>query len=491
VTGCGRRRRQAVLATVLVAALLAGCAPDEPLTAPVLADLEVPSVDGSEVPEHGPEGELTVGYPSEPTAWIVSEGDDLAALDLAAVWGLPLYRVDDQGLPVRALAADERWSEDGHLLEVALRPGSWTDGAPVTAADVVATARAVRGTGLGSDLELVEEVEVVDERTVRFRFRVPTARWWALPGPVGVLPAHVLDDGGLEAAATLEVSGGNFRLRERMPGLGATFEAHPGSPLGSPATAVLNLRIVPVYDVALGLLAEGELDVAIGHVPLAPVARAEALGLEALAPVGGSWVRLRWRGGDVDAVARRAVAAVVDVAEQVEGLRLGRLLEVPVLDEPPVASPAVAVEEDAVADVSAVISLRTDEEALSVTGRLLEAQLRAREAGVTLRRDRTPDDVVAARQVDGVLEVVRDLPRPDLGIERVPAEVGQALASAVTVGDVEALEALGRAAEDASIVPLYRAAVAHVWRDGVEGIVPSAWPGTGFWNVARWRAGRS
>jgi hypothetical protein len=50
---------------------------------------------------------------------------------------------------------------------------------------VVATVEALRGTALGPDLDLVEEVTAVDDRTVRFRLREPTVRWPLLPGDVG------------------------------------------------------------------------------------------------------------------------------------------------------------------------------------------------------------------------------------------------------------------------------------------------------------------
>jgi hypothetical protein len=481
-----RRTGLAVLAIVVG---VVGCGGDEPLSAPVRADDPVPTVVPAEPAERTPSGSLTVGVPSEPTAWIVPEGDDLAALDLAALWGLPLYRLDAHGHPVRALARAERVGDDGRIVEIELHAGAWSDGTPVAAADVVATVAALRGTALGGDLELVEEVTAVDERTVRFLLREPTVRWPLLPGPVGVLPAHVLEAGGLEAAAALEVTGGVFRLGERVAGLGATFTAHPGSPLGPPALEDLHVRVVPMYDVALGLLDEGELDAAIGYLAIAPVERATALGLDVAAPVGGTWVSLRWT--DPASVARehrRGVAASVDVREQVEGLRLGEPLSVPVLGRAPEVAPDAGRVDDAegVGDLTVSLVLRADEEALSVTGRLLEAQLRARDARLQLRRERTPFDVGAAREADAVLEVRRDHARIDLAPSVADDGIVAAAAGSPSPHDAAVIAALQVALDEAEVVPLYRPAVAHVWRPEVSGIVPSSWPGAGFASAAGW-----
>jgi hypothetical protein len=488
----GRTRIVGTVAVLTLAAAAAGCGAPDPLTAPTRADDPLPKVLAGQHDDRAPAGSLTVGIPAEPTAWIVPAGDDLAALDLAALWGLPLYRMDAAGHPVRALAAAERLGEDGREVEVELRPGEWSDGTPVRARDVVATVEALRGTALGPDLDLVEEVTAVDDRTVRFRLREPTVRWPLLPGAVGILPAHVLEAGGVEAAAALEVTGGVFRLGERVAGLGATFVAHPASPLGPPVVEELHVRVVPMYDVALGLLDDGELDAAIGHLAIGAVARANALGLEAAGPVGGTWVSMRWT--DPAAVAlehRRGVAAVVDVTEQVEGLRLGELLTVPVLGS---AAEVVTGADDAddaerAGEVSATLVVRTDEEALSVTGRLVEAQLRAREARLQLRRERTPADVTVAREADLVLEVRRDHRRVDLGLAVDDEGLVTAAAGAPTTADAAVVAALEAALAEAVVVPLYRPAVAHVWRPDVAGIVPSAWPGAGFASAAGWHRG--
>jgi hypothetical protein len=494
---CRRASRRLVtdpVGAVLVAlAVLAGsCASVEPLAVPDVDPEPLPRIVVHEPEPSAPAGTITVAVPAEPTGWIVPEGDDVASHDLAALWSLPLYRVDPTGAAVRALAVDERVSEDGRTIDVDLAPGEWTDGSPVQAEDVVATVEALRGTPLGADLDVVAEVTVVEPGTVRFELSQPTVRWQLLLGSSGILPAHVLEEGGLDAAASLEVTGGGFRLAGHEPGLGATFHAHAGSPLGAPALEELRVLVVPNYDVALGLLDEGGLDAAVGYLAVGAVGRAEALGLGAAAPVGGTWVGLRWSAdAGVEPAVRRGVATAIDVAEQVEGLGLGEELQVPVLEGPAPDQLPTTGEDDlpAVAGLDASLVVRADEEALLLTGRLIEAQVRAQEGRLTLRRERTPTDVAVARETEAVLQVRRDPPRPDLVgmLGEEDGEVARLADAAPSAADDPVIRALATVLEEARMVALYRPPVAHVWRPQVAGIEPSAWPGTGLASAMRWR----
>jgi hypothetical protein len=477
-------------ALTAMATLLAACGTAAPLDAPQVEPPPVPRVVpvSPETPE--PSGELVVAVPAEPTAWIVPEGDDLAALDLAAVWGLPLYRVGPAGQVVGALAVDEQVSADGRSITIELAEGRWSDDVPVTADDVVATVEALRGTGLGHELDVVAAVEADGPTRVRFSLHHPSVRWQVLLGTTGVLPAHVLAEGGLAAAAALEVTGGPFRLVDHDPGLGATFAAHAGSALGAPALEALHVRYVPSYDVALGLLDEGRVDVAVGYLAVGAVRRAERLGLEAAAPVGGTWVALRWgEGGEVSSSQRQAVASIVDVTDQVEGLGLGEELEVPILTGAPrVTLPQGRADPAEVASVDATLVVRGDVEALALTGRLLEAQVRAWEGRLQLRRERTPDDVAVTRDADAALVVRRDPPRPDLtrDLRETLREAARLADAWPSTSDAAVVEVLESGLAEAWSVPLYRPPVAHVWHPDVVGLVPSAWPGTGLASVARW-----
>jgi hypothetical protein len=484
------------LRLVLPAALLlAACSAPPPLAAPAVEEVPRARVVAEEPTVLRPSGEATVGVPAEPTAWIAPDADDVAADDLAALWGLPLYRVDASGRPVDALVAAEEWEPDGRSVTLELAEGTWSDGTPVGADDVVATVEALRGTGLGHDLDVIAEVVTEGAQRVRFELHQPTVRWPVLLGAVGILPAHVLADGGLEAAAALEVTGGPFRLADHESGLGASFVAHAGSPLGAPGLETLHVRYVPSYDVALELLDDGRLDVALGYLPIGAEDRAGRLGLEAAAPVGGTWVALRWAlDATVTAAQRRGVASALDVSEQVEGLGLGEELTVPLLEGPgPERSAAegdrgAAGEIEDVAGLEATLVARADEEALTLTGRLLEAQIRAREGRLDLRRERTPADVPVAREQDAALVVRRDLPRPDLApdLDEDDHALARSADAAPSAGDPAVVAALEAVAEQARLVPLYRPPVAHVWRGEVRGIEPSAWPGIGLSSAHRW-----
>jgi hypothetical protein len=494
--GAGRRLRGAPCRLALlsgVALAVLGCGRAAPLAPPAVEEPPRAQVTEARPAPLDPTGELVVAVPAEPTAWIVPEGDDVAAADLAAVWGLPLYRLDAAGRVVRALAVADEVSADGRSVTIDLGSGSWSDGTPVVADDVVATVEALRDTALGHELDVVAAVVAEGPQRVRFDLEQPTVRWPLLLGPTGVLPAHVLREGGLDAAARLEVTGGPFRLGEHEPGLGATFAAHERSPLGPPGLAELQVRYVPSYDVALELLGDRRLDVALGYLAVGAVRRADRLGLAAAAPVGGTWVALRWRdGGDVPAEQRRAVAGIVDVSEQVEGLALGEELSVPFLagrgevDAPSAGLQGALEEVDA---VDATLVVRADEELLTLGGRLLEAQVRAREGRLQLRRERTPADVAVAREVGASLLVRRDPVRPDLArdLDASAHPAARAADAAPAVTDPAVAEALGSWFDEARVLPLYRPLVAHVWRREIVGMEPSAWPGLGFSSVTRWQ----
>jgi hypothetical protein len=488
--------RRWCLPLVLAAVLgLSACSAPPPLTAPAIEEVARARVVAEEPAVLRPSGEVTVGVPAEPTAWIVPDADDVAAADLAALWGLPLYRVDASGRPVDALVVAEAWEPDGRSVTLELAEGTWSDGTPVGADDVVATVEALRGTGLGRDLDVVAEVVAEGSQRVRFELRQPTVRWPVLLGAVGVLPAHVLADGGLDTAATLEVTGGPFRLAEHEPGLGASFVAHAGSPLGAPGLEALHVRYVPSYDVALELLDDGRLDVALGYLPIGAEDRAGRLRLEAAAPVGGTWVALRWHpDATVTPAQRRGVANVLDVSEQVEGLALGEELSAPLLEAPRAERSVgerdrgAAGEVEDVAGLEATLVVRADEEALTLTGRLLEAQVRAREGRLDLRRERTPADVPVAREQDASLVVRRDLPRPDLArdLDEDDHALARSADAAPSAADPAVVAALDAVADQARVVSLYRPPVAHVWRGEVRGIEPSAWPGIGLSSAHRW-----
>lgn len=447
-------------------------------------------------PERGsPTGVVRVAYPDEPAGFLDLRHDDAPAADLGAIWGLPLFRSDPDGQLAAGLV--EGWettspADGGWRVELRLREGRWSDGATVTADDVVATLEALRAGPRTAELAPMTSVTAVDARTVRLGFGMPYARWWALLDGVGVLPAAVVTGAGLDAyAQDIPVSGGSFSLAEHVPGLRTSFVAHPDGPLGAPGIERLEVLVVPRYEAALGMLRNGDVDAVMGYLALNAVERARRVeDVQAAAPIGGTTVTLSWRPdgplGAADAAPRRrAIAAALDVSQLVEGLLgpAGRPASSPV----PGAAAAAAPPEDPPTDVGEpVVVLPRWSEATSFTARALQRDLRSAGGGMSLVGEATPAVVDLARSTgDGALTARRSGPWPTL----VGLLHDTDLAVAGDAGGPGArpfTDALARAAEDALVHPLYRIGVAHAWSDELAGVRPSAWPGLAFWDAGAW-----
>lgn len=475
----------------LVAAVACGAPPAE-VTAP-----SVPAVDVGAVPapvSREPQGVVRIAYPDEPASLLDVARDDPAAADLAALWGLPLFRVDPAGQLAPGLVRGwEVVDGDGWAVELDLRDGTWSDGRAVVAEDVVATFAALREGPRAAELTPLVAVEPVDDDTVRLRFDLPYARWWALLDGIGVLPAGVLEEDGIGAyASAVPVSGGWFRLTERVPGLRTVFEAHPDGPLGAPGLQRLEVLVVPRYETALAMLRDDEVDGLVGYLALNPVERARRVaGVEAAAPVGGTTVTLGWRpdgslGGPAATPRRRAMGAAIDVSQLVEGL-LGpggtvATSPVPGMDVPaPRLGPA-----DEVDIGEPIVALPRWPEATGFTARAVQRDLRSAGGGLELRAEPSPHVVTVAREVtDGWIRPVRTGPWPSLVGAITDVEVALA-ADAGGPGSAAFAEGLARVAEDALVWPLYRMGVAHVWSPRLQGIRPSAWLGLAFWDAGAW-----
>ncbi|MBW3665645.1 MAG: hypothetical protein KY469_21330 [Actinobacteria bacterium] len=390
--------------------------------------------------------------------------------------------------------------EDGVIRNGEQRWGRWSDGRPVVAGDVVETIAALRSSEVAEEFTAILAAEAVAENRVRLRFERPYGRWPHLfSGGRSILPAHVIQEGGVEAYRdAVPVSGGAFTLDEVTPGRELVFTANPDSPLGAPALAELRVLFTPSYETALGLLADREVDVAVGYLALNPVARADELvGIEAAAPLGGTWVGLWWRadgglgGHDTTSRERRArFRDAVGLRDLVEGL-LGDTGEeahgvLPGSDGPwtgegsPVALGG---------DPQPSLLVPRHQEAVSFTARTLQREFRSRGGGAELVR---LEPLEVARRWedsgDGALLVRRDPPRPALAGRGAGEAAEQLLRGdrAARVTDPDVAVAQDALHADAAVLPLYRIGVAHAWHTDIDGVRPSSWPGLAFWSAPSW-----
>lgn len=135
----------------------------------------------------------------------------------------------------------ERWemTPDAKAVTFYLRSGvKWHDGAPFTAEDVKYTfdrprdpndPRAIDFATRRTQLNMVDRVEVVDDRTVKVYMKYPTNSFlsWIASGPWGIVPKHAYDE--IVKAKSIAVGTGPFTLKEYKQGVVMSLAKNPNS----------------------------------------------------------------------------------------------------------------------------------------------------------------------------------------------------------------------------------------------------------------------
>jgi peptide/nickel transport system substrate-binding protein len=189
----------------------------------------------------------------------------------------------------------ERWSNpDERSYRFVIRSGvRFSDGRPLTAADVVASLEANRKGWVTRDyLQAVESVRALGEREVEIRTRVPyLALLTRLPwGPV--LPREAVEHGLSPAPGT-----GPYRVERWDPGRGYVFVRNPHHDRGAPFFERVVHTVVPDDAERMALVERGEADAA-DHVPLDAIERLSSN--PSVQVVSGAGLRVLFLGLRVD-----------------------------------------------------------------------------------------------------------------------------------------------------------------------------------------------
>lgn len=210
------------------------------------------------------------------------ENPDAASVEqqVARLTFEPFVDLDPRGRPQPALLAEipsranGGLSADGRTIRYRLRAGArWSDGQPVTAADVLFTLHAIldprNPVRSHEGYDLIDRASAVGSQTVVFHLR----RAWAPAvltyfsyglSPQFVLPAHVLRAQGPLAAAAFNadpsVGDGPYVFVSWRRGDALRYVANPRYWRGRPSIANLAIRIVPDPSTNLLLLQSGALD---------------------------------------------------------------------------------------------------------------------------------------------------------------------------------------------------------------------------------------
>ncbi len=254
---------------------------------------------------------------------------------------LPLAKERDdfaEGPPTFDPALARSWtvSDDGLTLTFTLDDRmKWSDGKPVTSADVVFSHKAATSPEvgwLGMDVkEFIEEVTAVDDGTVRYRFsrRYPYQLMDAVEG--NILPAHHYSSIPFSAWPTTAfldapVVSGPYRLASYSQNDAIVLERNPaysGEPAG---VARIVFRVIPDVATQLAEIASGGIDV-MENVPAAHVARLrDSKNLDLLTVHDLSYTFICWNLRSPlfsDPKVRRALTMAIDRRAIVDGVISG------------------------------------------------------------------------------------------------------------------------------------------------------------------------
>lgn len=209
-----------------------------------------------------PPGYISVGLEDGPITLDPRFATDATASQVGDLLYDGLTRLDDQSRRLPQLARS--WDiPDPQTYIFHLQEGfQFSNGRPVTAADVAATYDAVRDPRTHSPkqqgLQAIAAIEVLDTLTVRFRLHYPFAPFLNETG-LGILCAAQIASAPAHALA-LPAGSGPFRLVEFTPDERVVVARNPAYPLGAPWLAGIVFTVVPDAVSRLLELKHGGLD---------------------------------------------------------------------------------------------------------------------------------------------------------------------------------------------------------------------------------------
>lgn len=161
---------------------------------------------------------------------------------------------------------------DGRMETTAtLKPGTlWHDGKPITASDLVFSARVAGDKEVGlpvhGAMELIEGAEALDQRTVVVKWKSPyIAADEVFASFARIIPEHILGTPYANRVSLLElshwredfISNGPFKLREYQPQAYALFDAFEGYVLGRPKLDLVEVKFIQDSNVVLANVLAG------------------------------------------------------------------------------------------------------------------------------------------------------------------------------------------------------------------------------------------
>ncbi len=274
---------------------------------------------------------VVIGVGSDLRSWnpyLAEDANDDAILNMVYP-SLAVEQPDYQQHPPSfqpSLAQSWEWSEDGLELTFHLRQDAvWSDGTPVTAADLVFSWRVQTseelGWAWGDVTDSITNVEAVDDHTVRYSFthRYPYQLMDVNDGPI--VPAHAWSAIPFDSWEEMDwhdlvLSAGPYQPASHTAQQEIVLERNPlFSETDRPRIERLVFRIVPSRTALLNQLLSGDVDLVNG-VTAADAARVQkAPGVDLTIFPDRSYTHVCWnleRPIFADSRVRRALALAVD-----------------------------------------------------------------------------------------------------------------------------------------------------------------------------------
>lgn len=212
-------------------------------------------------------GVTTLVYGSGDYTRINPAMDEHGEINALLFNGLTAHDGDNQVVP--GLAEKWEYDREARTYTFHLREGiCWHDGEPVTAGDVKFTIEAIMDPENGAEnapnYEDVEEITVVDDRTVVFRLAQPNVAFLEYM-TMAVLPRHLLEGEDMQESAFFRspVGTGPYRLKSWEPGQAIVLEKNPDYYLGCPKIDQIIFKIAEDDNAQALQLESGELDLAL------------------------------------------------------------------------------------------------------------------------------------------------------------------------------------------------------------------------------------
>jgi peptide/nickel transport system substrate-binding protein len=175
-----------------------------------------------------------------------------------------------QGEATYSLAEHAEMTADFRKAAFRLRPGlKFHDGQPLTTADVKWTYENYKGSHAKIFRDKLEQIQIVDDRTIVFHFKAPFLEFMELynggvSGIGWVIPKHYYEKVGREGFKARPLGAGPYKFVSQQAGVQMEFEAWGEYWRRAPATKTIVVKGIRDNAARLAAMQTGELDLAFG-----------------------------------------------------------------------------------------------------------------------------------------------------------------------------------------------------------------------------------